>query len=240
LAARFYGLGNEAAALLFGGSLVGVALLFDQWPESRFAALGRRYGVPVLGLVVVGVAAAPFLGANVGAAAWALAGFACAWMLMNGRTLGFKSVLVIIALVVGVLLVFSAVDLLGGGEQTHLGRALLSANQGGFTELWAIVARKAETNARVLSSTNWSWILLSVLAFLGFVRFRRDDDLPAFAAKNPFFLAAVAGSLVAGAIALLTEDSGIVIPSLIVLYTGTGLAWLMLARIGGPESEDAS
>ena len=142
LAARFYGMGNEAAALVFGASIVGAALLFDQWPDSRFSVLGRRWGLPVLGIAVVGVAAAPFLGANVGVAVWALAGFACAWMLMNGRRIGVGSVLAIVALTVVVLAVFSAIDLLGGGEQTHLGRALASAGQGGISA--AVGDRRAQ------------------------------------------------------------------------------------------------
>ena len=240
LAARFYGMGNEAAALLFGASVVGAALLFDQWPRSRFSVLGRRWGLPALGGVVVGVAAAPFLGANVGVAVWALAGFACAWMLMNGRRIGVGSVLVVAALVLVVLAVLSAIDLLGGGEQTHLGRALASAGQGGVSQLWAIVARKAETNIRVLTSTNWSWILAATLAFLGWVRFRPVGDFEALAAENPNYTAAIVATLVGGALALLTEDSGIVIPSLIMLYTGTGLAWLVLARLEGAEPEETT
>ena len=101
------------------------------------------------------------------------------------------------------------------------------------------MARKAETNIRVLSSTNWSWILIATLAFLGFARFRPASDFPELAAENPGFVAAVVATLVAGALALVTEDSGIVIPSLIMLYTGVGLAWLMLARLGGQDPEES-
>jgi hypothetical protein len=238
LAARFYGMGNEAAALLIGGSVVGSALLVDQWPESRFAVVARRWGVPVLGALVVGVAAAPFLGANVGVAVWGLAGFATAWMLMNGRRFGLRSVLIIVGLVVVAIGGFSAIDLLGGGQQTHLGRALGSAEQGGISQLWLIVSRKAATNLRVLTSTNWSWILIAVLGFLAFARFRADSEFPKIAADNPSYSAAIVATLVAGAIALLTEDSGIVIPSLIMLYTGTGLAWLMLERLRASNSKE--
>jgi hypothetical protein len=133
---------------------------------------------------------------------------------------------------------FSAIDLLGGGQQTHLGRALGSAEQGGLSQLWQIVARKAATNIRVFTSTNWSWILVAVLGFLGFARFRAESEFPKFAADNPGYRAAIVATLVAGAIALLTEDSGIVIPSLIMLYTGTGLAWLMLERLRASNSKE--
>jgi hypothetical protein len=238
LAARFYGMGNEAAALFFGSAVVGVALLLDQWPESRLAAIGRRWGLLALGFVVVGVAAAPFLGANVGVAVWGLAGFACAWMLVNRRRFSVRSVLVIVGIAVLAIAAFSAIDLLGGGQQTHLGRALSSAGQGGLSQLWMIVVRKTATNIRVFTSTNWSWILVAVLAFLGFARLRPSSKYPELAAENPAFVAAVAATLLAGVIALLTEDSGIVIPSLIMLYTGTGTAWLMLARLDNPDSEE--
>ena len=146
----------------------------------------------------------------------------------------------VVALVVLVLAVFSAIDLLGGGEQTHLGRALASADQGGIAQLWTIVARKAETNLRVLTSTNWSWILAATLAFMGWVRFRPGGDFEALAAENPNYVAAIVATLVGGALALLTEDSGIVIPSLIMLYTGTGLAWLVLARLGSADPGEST
>jgi len=239
LGARFYGMGNEAAALLLGASIVGVGLLLDQWPDSWFGVLGKHVGLPVLGALVVGTAAAPFLGANVGAAVWAVAGFVCAWTLMDRRTIGVRSILVIVALSVALIGVFSAIDLLGGGEQTHLGRALVSAKQGGLTELWAIVARKAAANLHVLASSNSSWILAAVFGFLAFARFRPASDFPRIAAANPNLVAGIVASIVAGAIALVTEDSGIVVPSLIMLYSGTALAWLMLARIGKPDTGEA-
>ena len=93
LAARFYGMGNEAAAILVGSSIVGIALLFDQWPESRWTALGKLYGIPLLGIVVVSTAAAPFWGANIGVAIWGVVGFGLAWVLMNGRHVSGKTVL---------------------------------------------------------------------------------------------------------------------------------------------------
>ena len=135
---------------------------------------------------------------------------------------------------------FSAIDLLGGGQQTHLGRAVASAEQGGLSQLWNIVARKAVTNVRVLTSTNWSWILAATLAFLGYARFGRPGEFAKLAADNRSFIAALVGALVAGALALITEDSGIVIPSLIMVYVGTGLAWLVLARLDTADSKESS
>lgn len=232
LAARYYGLGNEGAALLMGALLVGVAYVFDQYPDAHMTDVGRRWLLPLLGLAMVATSAAPFWGANVGVAVWGVVGFAVAWALMNGIRVSWRlvglSVLVIVVLIAG----FSAVDLVAGdGSQTHLGRAWTSAADGGVGELWLIVVRKAETNLRVLTRTNWSYLLVAVLAFLGFMRWRPQGDFAATLQANPHFSAAMAGCLVGGAAAYVTEDSGIVIPALIMLYVGAGILYLMLAGL---------
>ncbi len=232
-AARFYGIGNEASAMLFGASIVGLALLSDEWPESRWVALLKRYGVPVIGFVVVVTSAAPFWGANVGVAIWGTAGFAIAWLLMNGHRVSLKTVTYTALLMITTIGVFALIDLFGPGSQTHLGRALVSADTGGLVELWKIVARKAETNMRVLTHTNWAYILIAVVAFLAFMRWRPQGDFADTLARNPGFADAITVSLVAGLVAYFTEDSGIVIPALEVFYVGVAIAWLMLARVRG-------
>jgi len=231
-AARFYGMGNEAASILFGASLAGLALVLDEWRDASWAPIAKRYGIAALGILVVGTAAAPFLGANVGVAIWGTVGYGLAWMLMNGRRVTWRSVAIMLVGVVLIIAAFAAIDLLGGGEQTHLGRSLSSAEQGGAGELWTIVVRKAETNIRVFTRTNWSWVLVAVLGFLGFMRFRPKGDFADTLTENPRYADAITVTLVAGALAFFTEDSGIVIPALIMLYTGAGIMWLMLTRVG--------
>lgn len=240
LAARFYGMGNEAAAILFGSAIVGVALLLDHLGRSRWGMLGRRYGIAALGLVVVGIAAAPFWGANVGVAVWGLVGFVLAWMLMNGKRIDWRFALGAAALVVVVVVGLSAVDLWGGGPQTHLGRSLSSAEQGGVSQLSAIVVRKAQTNARVFTHTDWSWVLVAALAFIGFVRFRPSTAYEDAMADSPCFASAIVVTLAGGVLAFFTEDSGIVIPAIIMLYTGVGLSWLMASRLIAEKKEPLS
>lgn len=230
LAARFYGIGNEAAAMLFGSSITGMALLFDQWPVSSWTTGFKRFGFPVLAAVVVTVAAAPFWGANIAVVIWGVAGYGIGWLIMNGHHVSWRSVFWIFLGVVVIIGAFAAIDL-NSGSQTHLARALGSAEEGGVSELWTIVARKAETNARVLTRTNWSYILIATLAFLGFMRWRPQGDFAATLTENPHFADAITVVLVAGLVAYFSEDSGIVIPALAVFYVGTALAWLMLARL---------
>lgn len=242
LAARFYGIGNEGAAMLFGAIVVGLGLLFDQWPESKPMMLLRRWGMPLVAAVAIMTTAAPFFGANVGVVAWGIVGFALAWMLMNEQRVSPKAFLLMGLGVVAVVGAFIAVDMLGGGAQTHLGRAIGSAEQGGLVELWNIVVRKAQTNARVLTHTNWAYILVAVLVFLGFMRWRPQGEFAQTLGESPRFGDAITASLVGGFVAYFTEDSGIVIPALIVFYVGIALAWLMLSRLrqpGAQEDEDS-
>jgi len=238
LAARFYGMGNEAAAILMGSSLVGVALLFDQWPDSRWTRLGKLYGLPLLGVAVIGTAAAPFWGANIGVAVWGVVGFGLAWVLMNGRRVSAGTVIWMGLGVAVVIAAFAAVDLLGGGSQTHLARAITSAGQGGWIELWNIVVRKAQTNVRVLTHTNWAYILVATLAFLGFMRWRPQGGFAETLSANPIFADAITVSLVAGVVAYFSEDSGIVIPALEVFYVGVAIVWLMLGHLAEGAAPD--
>lgn len=236
LAARFYGMGNEAAAILMGSSVVGIALLFDQWPDSRWTQWGRLYGLPLLGAAVVGTAAAPFWGANIGVAIWGVVGFVLAWVLMNGKHVSVRTVVAMGVAVVAVIGAFAAFDLLNGDSQTHLARALTSAEQGGVVELWNIVVRKAETNMRVLTHTNWAYILVATLAFLGFMRWRPQRGFADILAANPYFADAMTVALVSGLVAYFSEDSGIVIPALAVFYVGVAIVWLMLDGLARGES----
>ena len=58
---RYYGLGNESAAILVGASIAAVALAADSAADRpAIAAATRRFGLPLVGIVVVITAAAPF------------------------------------------------------------------------------------------------------------------------------------------------------------------------------------
>lgn len=232
LAARYYGLGNEGAAILFGAAVTGYALLLDEYRSSRWARVAGRWGLPAFGATVTVIAAAPVFGANVAVALWAVAGFATIWAIHNGIRVDWR--VVAGALVVMVLLIaaFSAIDLRAGAEsRSHLARAWDSLERGGVSELWLIIERKAETNVRVLMHTNWSYVLVAVLAFLGFMRWRPQGDFAAALYENPAFSAGMTACLLAGAVAYVTEDSGIVIPALSMVYVGVGIVHLMLSRL---------
>ncbi|NTU71114.1 MAG: hypothetical protein HGB10_04765 [Coriobacteriia bacterium] len=236
LGARYYGIGNETAAIVFGSLVVGCALLIDAWPRARWVEMLRSWGVAVLGVVFVGVAVAPALGANVGVAIWGTAGFALAALLLRGVRLTPGRVGLIIVGAVMVVGVFAAVDVFGGGAQTHLARALEGADRGGVGTLWTIIVRKAGANARVLGSTELTWILVSAAALGALVRWRRPAVWTSLRSANAALFAVATAAIGAGIVAFFTEDSGIVIPSYMALYVGGAFAWMLLARLGDIEA----
>jgi hypothetical protein len=233
LGARYYGLGNEMSGLLLGCVLVAVALSLDTWRDRRWAWHVRTWGWPVIALVVLGTAAAPFWGANVGPVAWMTVGFLVGWLMLNGRKIWtWRNLLLVVVLVVVMLVGLTAVDLLGGsGSETHLGRAVAGTQTGGLASLWDIVARKAETNARVLGRTNWTWLLVVMLVQLGYMRWRPRGEFAAFLKEYPAFSAAIAAALFAGVAGYFTEDSGIIIPALLMIPVGVSALYLMLGRV---------
>lgn len=235
LAARYYGLGNEGAALIFGAAVIGLAMLLDEYRDTRWVRPAGLWGIPVLGLAVTWIGAAPNLGANVAVAIWGVVGFGAMWVIYNGIKVDWRIVvgsLVVMVLLIGV---FTFIDMRADtGSQSHLARAWGSMAQGGVSELWLIAVRKIETNIRVLTRTNWSYLLIAVLAFLGFMRWRPQGDFAATLAENPGYSAGMAACLIGGLAAYVTEDSGIVIPALIMIYVGVGILHLMLWRL--PQS----
>jgi hypothetical protein len=237
--ARYYGMGNEAAAALVGACLVGLAYVMDQWPTSPYVKMIRIWGIPVLGLLVVVSASAPFFGANVGVVAWGTVGFGLLWALANGHRPGWRLAVAGILIVVLFVVAFSAIDLLGGGEQTHLGRAIMSAEKGGPTQLWDIIVRKAATNIRVFAATRWVYVLVVVLGLLAFMRWRPQGEFAGALQANPNLGSAITSVLGAGLVAFFTEDSGIIIPAIMLIWVGAGILYVMLAGVesrSGPVS----
>ena len=240
--ARYYGMGNETAALILGSSIVGAAVLLDILRDKPWIGAAKKWGVPVLGVLMVVTAAAPMFGANVGVAIWGTVGYGVFWALINGRrVLSWKTALVLLLLVVLLIAALSAIDLLGSsGKETHLGRALQSAGAGGLGALWTIVVRKADTNVRVLTHTNWTYLLVGIMGTLIYLRWKPRGEFKAMLEKWPCYSAALTSSLAAGAVAYFTEDSGIIIPALIILYVGVGALYLIMTRMAteGPAPAD--
>lgn len=229
LGARYYGLGNEGASIAVGGALAGLALLVDAKRDAAWVGRLRGWGPVLAGLAVVVISAAPFLGANIGVIAWGTAAFGILWLALTGRKMTLGWFVIGVAIVAAFVIAFSFYDLAGSGTQTHLGRAWESADSGGLIELWRIVVRKAETNWRVLRATNWSILMIAILGFLAYMRWRPHGIFAETLDAYPAFAAAMSAALWGSLVGYFTEDSGIVIPALVMLYITASLVILMLS-----------
>jgi hypothetical protein len=232
---RFYGIGNEGAAILVGAVIVGMTLALDQWPHAAATRHLRRWGVPVIGLATTLVCALPELGANVGVAIWAVVAFGVLWLLVNDWRINIWRLAALAAAVVVVLGALLLLDRFGGGAQTHLARSVASAEAGGLIRLWEIIARKAGTNLRVFLHSNLTYVFAAVIVYLVYMRWRPAGDFAALIAANPRFGDGIWATLIGGIVAFFSEDSGIVLPALMVLYMGAAMVWLMLDPLRGKE-----
>lgn len=162
-AARFYGLGNEAYALLATGALVVLSFL-GVWIRRRFGSWQAMAAVGILGLIVAIVDAMPSMGADFGGALSFLPAL-IVLMLMIGRIrISWGKAIGIGALTVAAAAAIAFVDWMRPvADQTHLGRFMNSAIHG---ELWEILFRKLGTNIRLLFGSTHRFVALAALLLL--------------------------------------------------------------------------
>ena len=227
---RFYGMGNEGAAIAVGASIAAVALLADALAEKPAAAAAvRRFGVPLVGLVVLVTAAAPFAGANAGVAVWGIVAYAVAWAAMNGVKFSWRVALLTALAIVVAVSAFAAIDLArpnGGG--THLARFASGILHGDLRSTGELVWRKLQNNIDYLPQTPYTSLAVALGLALAALRFAPSRPLRLALEIAPTYGAAMLGLLVGGLAAWATEDSGIVMPALMLLAGAVPLLILAL------------
>ncbi|MDQ3660362.1 MAG: hypothetical protein M3454_04740, partial [Actinomycetota bacterium] len=158
---------------------------------------------------------APQLGGDVGGvvALAPAAGFTFA--LLAGRRPGPRLLAAIVAGSVAVLALFAWTDLARPeGERTHLGRLLEAVAERGAEPVTDAIARKLASNLEIFRLSPWSWVAPLVIAavVLLVVRWRE------LAGAMPSLRGALLGALVVGALGAVVNDSGIVVPALVLVW----------------------
>ena len=225
---RYYGIGNEGSALAVGAALAALGLACDHAADSRWAAIVRRWSIPAAGAVLLVTAAAPFAGANAGVAVWGAVAFAVAWVRINRVPLSLRTFAWMAAIVVALVGVLAALDLLGPGGGTHIGRFFAEFGQGG-TGAWELVRRKALNNLGYVTQTPYSWLALAIALGLAVERYVAPRPLLGAMERYPGYAGALAGVIAGSIVALLTEDSGVVMPALMLLSGALPALYLAMA-----------
>lgn len=222
-AARFTGIGNTTLGLLAACAIVTATVHIyasDRPDQARLVACG--------GLVVVlSAAMLPMLGNKVGSIFTLLPSFGLLAQLLYGRRLSYKVIGLTALATIAVLALMAGLDLLRpAAQRTHLGRFAADLLHGDNTATTTVL-RKLQTNLRVSQSTVWLWMIpIAILvALVVLVIGQGWRDLTPLGSP---LRAGLYGLLAAAAFGWLTNDSGVIVPALTVVYVGPFLVLLAL------------
>ncbi|CAN5463263.1 hypothetical protein BH18ACT16_BH18ACT16_00010 [soil metagenome] len=213
---RFAGLGNTGFALFAAAALVCGGLIVQR--RTSITAR-RRWGGPgaaaALFAAAVVVDGAPQLGADVGGVMALAPAAGLTYVLLTGRRPGPRLIAAIVAGTVAVLALFAWVDLARPeGERTHLGRLLEAVTERGAEPAIDAAARKLASNLEIFRLSPWSWVAPIVIAAVVLLVLRWHE----LADAMPSLRAALLGALVLGALGAAVNDSGIVVPALVLVW----------------------
>jgi hypothetical protein len=226
-AARYEGFGNTAFAVLAACAVVAAAVHVAYAPRRREAIVTAGALLAVVLLADVW----PTLGADVGGVLTMVPVFGLLMVALSGRTVSWRTVGLFAGATVLVLAAVTAVDLLRPEDtRTHLGRFVAGAVSGDGTFLTTI-ERKWATNVGLFGRTVWTWMVPLTVAFVLYVLVAArgwQRLLPAGSALR----AGVVGTVMAGLLGWLVNDSGVVVAGLVFVFVGPYLTLLALSRAG--------
>jgi hypothetical protein len=246
VAGRFAGLGNPAfgafaaavllTAMLAAGALGGRTLLVD---PARTGSGRGVLAIVAVALIAVVVDGAPMFGSDVGGVLSLVPAFALLGWAAAGRRVRIRTLLLAGVAAVAVLVAFAALDLARAPDsRTHLGRFAsdLLAGRAGET-----LSRKAASNWALLTRNVATLLVVPVTAAFVVV-LARTERLPglgplARALREIRGLRAGLGAtILAGALGFAVNDSGVVIPAVMMLLV-VPAAVEVAARFRNPDSD---
>ncbi|MGH2774658.1 MAG: hypothetical protein ACRDJT_04395 [Actinomycetota bacterium] len=215
VAGRFAGAGNIVFAV-FGVTAVLTGALI----AYRFS--GRSFTMPLvvaLFLVTIFIDGAPGFGSDVGGVLALVPALGITLVLLSGRKPRLRMVVVAGLAGVVALGVFLIIDLaLPAESQTHLARLYEDTRDRGFGALFDTIQRKATSNLRVFTSTIWTYFVPPALLAMVYLLRRPSGRWQQFAFDYPKLRAGLIGGLVLAVTGFAVNDSGIVIPAVILSF----------------------
>lgn len=219
---RFYGIGNEYSGVLVVMSALVCLFAFGRMRAGMWAALA-------LSVVLVFILGAGNLGANYGdtAAAVVTLGLVC----MSIRRGGFCARHVAVLLAVGIVMVaaLAYLDLLiAGASGSHGARAAGFAETFGQGYVLSLVARKTMLNLDIAVSRQAVRAYIVFVPFLALWFYGIQGKVKLLFAEEKHVLAGLKGIVIGAAAALVLNDSGIVIASIMIAMTVLILLYSLL------------
>jgi hypothetical protein len=232
VAGRFAGFGNPAYAAYSTAALLAACLLAHRVGGRR----GFGIAAALLAVALV-IDVAPMWGSDVGGILSMVPAYAVTLVLLSGRRIRVRTVVIIGAAIAVVGVIAAAIDLSRPREdRTHLGRYLTRIQDRGIGEGWSVVQRKLDANLSSLGTGILGLVLLvSVVLFVVLWVWRRDR-IGAVLAWIPEWRPACVGFAVLAVLGFAFNDSGITVPGImLVVFVG---AWVRLLVAVAPEDAD--
>lgn len=230
-ASRYVGFGNTAFAVLAACAVV-LAVIHVEYAPRRSEALVTA---GALLTVVVFADVWPMLGADAGGVLTLVPVFGMIMLALSGRRVSWRSTALLVPITLAALALVAGVDLLRPEPATgHLGRFLADIASGDG-DMLTTIQRRWSTNVDVLGQSAWAWVVPLVVAYLLYVLVVSGGWqrlLPAGSALR----IGVVGTVAAGLVGWLVNDSGVVVSALVFVFLGPYVTLLALDRVRGqPE-----
>ena len=196
------------------------AILTGALIAYRFS--GRRFTLPfvvALFVVTVVIDGAPSFGSDVGGVLALVPSLGLTAILLTGRKPRLRTVVIAAVAAVVALALFLVIDLRQPVDsQTHLARLYEDTQDRGFGALGDTLERKATSNLRVFTSTIWTFFVPPALLAMIYLLRRPSGRWQQFAVDYPKLRAGLIGGLLLAVLGFAVNDSGIVIPAVILSF----------------------
>ena len=209
---RFAGFGNLAFGQVAASAILLAGILTHRFGPQR----GLRVAVAVL--VLAGLATGmPFWGADVGGVLAAVPAFTLVALGLSGRSVSPARLAALGAGGVAAVVGLGLLDLLrSAGSRTHLGRLFEQMGEDGLRPLTDAIQRKIASNLSVIPTSIWIPLVPAVLAFYAWLAYGSSFRLEEIRRRAPAMRPAFVGLLVAAALGMALNDSGIAVPAMML------------------------
>jgi hypothetical protein len=229
---RFYGLSPVSFAVLATYVLVLTGLLAGARPRGGPAVAAG------VGALTVLVAGAPVFGAKFGSVLTLVPAFGVLILLVSGRRISLRRVLGLGAAALAVAVAFGVADALRpAASRTHIGRFVAALLGGGPGSVSDVLIRKADTNVGIFVRSPVALLIPPILVFLWILVLRPPAAMGDALNRLPGLRAGILAAIAANGIALLVNDSGVIIPA-VALATGLPFTIALLAAAPSSASPD--
>jgi hypothetical protein len=224
---RYYGLGNEAAAILFGSWITFSGVVVNRFGSSKVIPIFKRWLFLVLSTLVIFICAIPVIGASFGVLVWGVMGILIAWWLFSGRPINLKFLLITLTLSFILAMGTFIVDV-NFNPYSHFADLLPYLQSDPLSVIGILANNVAHLSlATVTYSPILTLVFFGVLIWLVALATIKPGTYREFWAHNLGFRAVYAAGLVVILIMCALEDSGIYMPALYMVYLLAGFIWLV-------------